>query len=93
MKPIKIPFTNKVIVDKKELEILEDQKKKFPRLVDYVMRQTNPTYSITVGYDFYVVSMNTPYGEYPIKIFLIGDDEEYAQLCAEELCEMLNSKM
>ena len=93
MKTIKIPFTNKVIVDKKELEILEDQKKKFPRLVNYVMRQTNPTYSVTVGYDFYVVSMNTLYGEYPIKILRIGDDEEYARLCAEELCEMLNSKM
>ena len=93
MKTIKIPFTNKVIVGKKELKFLETQKQKIPRLVNYIMTQTNPTYSVTVGYGFYVVSMNTPYGEYPIKIFNFGDDKEYARLCAEELCEMLNSKM
>lgn len=27
-----------------------------------------------------------------IKVFPFGDDMEYARLCAEELCEMLNQK-
>ena len=63
------------------------------RLLNYIIKQPNPTYSVHVGYDFYVVSINTSYCPYPIKIFPFGDDQEYARLCAEELCEMLNSKM
>lgn len=93
MKVIKIPFTDKVIVDRKELKILEIQRDKVQRLLNFVMTQPNPTYSVHVGYDFYVVSINTFYCPYPIKIFPFGDDEQYAKLCAEELCEMLNSKI
>lgn len=93
MKTIKIPFTNKVIVDRKELKILEIQRGKVQRFLNFVMTQPNPIYSVTVGYDFYVVSINTSYCPYPIKVFPFGDDKEYARVCAEELCEMLNSKM
>lgn len=94
MKTIKIPFIGKVIVDRKELNILEEQREAVRRLLYYVITQPNPTYSVTVDYGFYIVSMETPCGGvFPIKAFPIGDNKEYARLCAEELCEMLNSKM
>lgn len=93
MKTIKIPFTNKVIVNREELNILEEQRGKVIRLLDYVIKQPNQTYSVVVCYDLYLVSIETPDGICPIKAFPFGDDQEYARLCAEELCEMLNSKM
>lgn len=93
MKTIKIPFTNKVIVDRKELEVLEDQKLNLTRLASYVVTKTNPMYYISESYEAYVVFVHTPHCEFPIKAFPLGLDQEYARLCAEELCEMLNSKM
>lgn len=91
MKTIKIPFTNKVIVDKKELMSIEYKKDLsalslniFFGKVEYIYRETYGAYCVNVidGDRFF-----------PIKIFNFGDDKEYARLCAEELCEMLNSKM
>lgn len=93
MKTIKIPFAGKVIVDRKELNILEEQRGKVIRLLDYVIKQPNQTYSVVVCYDLYLVSIDTPDGVCPIKAFPFGDDKEYAKLCAEELCEMLNNKI
>lgn len=93
MKTIKIPLTNKVIVNREELNILEEQRGKVIRLLDYVIKQPTQTYSVVVCYDLYIVSIDTPEGVCPIKVFPFGDDKEYARLCAEELCEMLNSKM
>lgn len=40
-----------------------------------------------------VVLVNVYDWRITIKEFLYNDDKEYAKLCAEELCEMLNQKM
>lgn len=39
--------------------------------------------------DGYMVSQEC----YAVKFFPFNDDKEYAKLCAEELCEMLNQKI
>ena len=91
MKVIKIPFTNKVIVDNDELrdyyyvrntETL--RREVYNENVDYVCGKCINAYIV------YMISENT---SFPIKIFPFGDDMEYALLCAEELCEKLNEKI
>ena len=91
MKTIKIPFTNKVIVDRKELfeiEYVKDiealKQNIYGEKVEYICDE---------GREEYFVLILNRYTLFPIKIFPFGDDKEYARLCAEELCEMLNSKM
>lgn len=46
-------------------------------------------YQIVEDTDGYMVICDT----YAIKFFPFNDDKEYAKLCAEELCEMLNQKI
>ena len=91
MKTIKIPFTNKVIVDRKELISIESSKDLSALSLNIFFGKAEYTYKEIFGaYCVYVIDGDT---FFPIKIFNFGDDQEYAQLCAEELCEMLNSKM
>lgn len=91
MKTIKIPFTNKVIVDKKELTSIEYKKDLSALSLNIFFGKAEYTYRDIFGaYCVYVICGDT---SFPIKIFNFGDDKEYAKLCAEELCEMLNSKM
>lgn len=46
-------------------------------------------YQIVEDTDGYMIICDA----YAIKFFPFGDDADYALLCAEELCEMLNQKI
>ena len=94
MKPIKIPFTNKVIVDKNYLQSLERLDKDTILFCNAVILSNKDfQFDILELYDKYVVCVVDNNKSLPIKVFPFGDDKEYARLCAEELCEILNSKM
>ena len=96
MKKIKIPFTNKVIVDEKilsERERYEYLVNKYNASVNDILFLGRGSYIIYENEAFYVVSLEINNIKIPIKSFPVGDDKEYAKLCAEELCEMLNSKI
>lgn len=96
MKKIKIPFTNKIIVDNKyltERERYEYLFNKYNSSVDEVLLLGRGSYIIYENEAFYVVLLEINNIKIPIKSFPFGGDKEYAKLCAEELCEMLNSKI
>jgi hypothetical protein len=51
-------------------------------------------YKIGETSKYFVVYTTNRDVNYPIKVFyIIDDDKDYAKLCAEELCEMLNQKI
>ena len=96
MKKIKIPFTDKVIVDEKFLTESEFHKETYDRwntVVETVLMGGQCSYIVFKGIILYAVCMQMDNFMLPIKSFPFGDDEQYAKLCAEELCEMLNSKI
>ena len=96
MKKIKIPFTDKVIVDEKFLTESERYKKildKYNSSVDDVLLLGRGRYIIYENEAFCVVLLDINNIKIPVKSFHFDDDKEYAKLCAEELCEMLNSKI
>ena len=96
MKKIKIPFTDKVIVDEKFLTERERYKECFDKLnkaEEIVLQNKWCKYEIWIGVDYYVVCMLFDNDIIPIKSFPFGDDEQYAKLCAEELCEKLNERI
>ena len=95
MKKIKIPFTNKVIVDEKflsERERYEYLVNKYNSAVDEVLLLGRGSYVIYENEAFYVVSLKINNIKIPIKSFPVGDDKEYAKLCAEELLDKLNEE-
>ena len=95
MKKIKIPFTNKVIVDEKflsERERYEYLVNKYNSAVDEVLLLGRGSYKIYENEAFYVVSLEINNIKIPIKSFPVGDDKEYAKLCAEELLDKLNEE-
>lgn len=94
MKKIKIPFTDKVIVDEEILSERERYKyiyKKYNSAMNRVVLDGQGSYMIEEHITYYVVCLQINGFTIPIKSFLFGDDEQYAKLCAEELCEMLNN--
>ena len=96
MKKIKIPFTNKVIISELEYKRLKEIDRKFcggfyRHCAN--LREGSVKFSVVRAMgDYSVISSSTAF-IIPIKSFPFGDDEQYAKLCAEELCEMLNSKI
>ena len=93
MKKIKIPFTNKVIVDEKilsERERYEYLVNKYNASVNDILFLGRGSYIIYENEAFYVVSLEINNIKIPIKSFPVGDDKEYTKLCAEELCDKLN---
>lgn len=95
-KKIKIPFTDKVIVDEKfltECECYKANSDRFNTVVNTVLMGGQCIYVVYKGINLYAVCIQIDNFMLPIKSFPFGDDKEYARLCAEELCEMLNSKM
>lgn len=62
-----------------------------------VKEQQVYTMSDAPDYNCYVVTIlgvaNYRFHKRVVKSFPYGDDKEYAKLCAEELCEMLNQKI
>ena len=92
-KKIKIPFTDKVIVDEKFLTERERYINEYNSSVDEVLLLGRGSYIIYENEAFYVVLLEINNIKIPIKSFPFGDDKQYAKLCAEELCEMLNIKM
>lgn len=95
MKTIKIPFTNKVIVDRDKYEQGQRAATIRDGIINAITDLQNGRVAFAVSFfpDNYVVLANHYAFNIIIKSFPIGDDAEYARLCAEELCEMLNSKM
>ena len=95
MKTIKIPFTNKVIVDRNKYEQGQQAATIRDGMIDALTALQNGKVEFAVSFfpDNYIVLAKHYAFNIIIKAFPIGDDKEYAQLCAEELCEMLNSKM
>ena len=96
MKKIKIPFTDKVIVDEKILTECECHKENSDRLksvVESVLLGGQCSYVVFKGVTFHAVCMQIDNFMVPIKSFPFGDDEEYAKLCAEELLEKLNEEI
>ena len=91
MEKIKIPFTNKVIVDEDVWSERERYINEYNSSVDEVLLLGRGSYIIYETETFYVVSLEINRFKIPIKSFPVGDDKEYAKLCAEELCEMLNN--
>ena len=94
MKKIKIPFTNKVIVDKEFLTEIECYKEAFGKLdlvVETVLMGGQCSYIVHEGISIYAACLQIDNYLMPIKSFPFGDDKEYAKLCAEELCEMLKN--
>lgn len=94
MKKIKIPFTNKVIVDEKFLSERERYKyffNKYNTSIGRVLLAGHGSYKIYEDKAFYLVCIKINSFTLPIKSFPFGDDKEYAKLCAEELCEMLKN--
>ena len=91
MKKIKIPFTDKVIVDEKKLTGIELYLNRYNSSVNEVLLLGRGSYIIYENEAFYVVFLEINNIKIPIKSFPVGDDKEYAKLCAEELCEMLKN--
>ena len=91
MKKIKIPFTNKVIVDEKNLTGIELYLNRYNSSVNEVLLLGRGSYIIYENEAFSVVSLEINNIKIPIKSFPFGDDKEYAKLCADELCEMLKN--
>ena len=95
MKKIKIPFTNKVIVDEKflsERERYEYLVNKYNASVNDILFLGRGSYVIYEDEAFYVVLLEINNIKIPVKSFPFGDDKEYAKLCAEELCDKLNEE-
>ena len=92
-KKIKIPFTDKVIVDEKFLTGIELYLNRYNSSVNEVLLLGRGSYTVYENEAFCVVFLEINNIKIPIKSFPFGDDKQYAKLCAEELCEMLNSKM
>ena len=92
MKKIKIPFTNKVIVDEKKLTGIELYLNRYNSSVNEVLLLGRGSYIIYENEAFYVVFLEINNIKIPIKSFPVGDDKEYAKLCAEELCDKLNEE-
>lgn len=95
MKTIKIPFTNKVIVDKDKYERGQLAATIRDGMIEALtaLQSGKVEFAVSFFHDNYVVLAKHYAFNFIIKSFPIGDDKEYARLCAEELCEMLNSKM
>lgn len=95
MKPIKIPFTNKVIVDKDKYEQGQNAAKRRDGMIEAIaaLQSGKVEFFVTFFPDNYVVAARTNDFNIIIKSFPFGNDREYARLCAEELYEMLNSKI
>lgn len=95
MKPIKIPFTNKVIVDKNKYKQGQNAAKRRDGMIEAIadLQSGKVEFFVTFFPDNYVVVARTNAFNIIIKSFPFGDDREYARLCAEELCEILNSKI
>ena len=93
MKKIKIPFTNKVIVDKDKYERGQNAAKRRDGMIEAItaLRNGNVEFFVTIFIDKYVVAAKNNGFNIIIKSFPFGDDREYAKLCAEELCEMLKN--
>ena len=92
MKKIKIPFTNKVIVDEKKLTGIELYLNRYNSSVNEVLLLGRGSYIIYENEAFYVVFLEINNIKIPIKSFPFGDDKEYAKLCAEELLDKLNEE-
>ena len=95
-KKIKIPFTNKFVVDKKFLTECECHKENSDRLftvAETVLLGGQCSYVVIKGINLYAVYLQIDNFMVPIKSFPFGDDEEYAELCAEELLEKLNEEI
>ena len=92
MKKIKIPFTDKVIVDEKKLTGIELYLNRYNSSVNEVLLLGRGSYIIYENEAFYVVFLEINNIKIPIKSFPVGDDKEYAKLCAEELCDKLNEE-
>ena len=92
MKKIKIPFTNKVIVDEKKLTGIELYLNRYNSSVNEVLLLGRGSYIIYENEAFYVVFLEINNIKIPIKSFPVGDDKEYAKLCAEELLDKLNEE-
>lgn len=95
MKKIKIPFTNKVIVDENFLTESECYKKAFSKIdlvVETVLMGGQYSYIIYECISLYAVCIQMDNFMLPIKSFPFGDDKEYAKLCAEELLDKLNEE-
>ena len=95
MKKIKIPFTNKVIVDEKilsERERYEYLVNKYNASVNDILFYGHGSYKIYEDEAFYVVLLEINNIKIPVKSFPFGDDKEYAKLCAEELLDKLNEE-
>ena len=92
MKKIKIPFTNKVIVDEKNLTGIELYLNRYNSSVNEVLLLGRGSYIIYENEAFSVVSLEINNIKIPIKSFPFGDDKEYAKLCAEELLDKLNEE-
>ena len=95
MKTIKIPFTNKVIVDRNKYEQGQLAATIKDGMIEAItaLQSGEVEFFVTFFPDNYVVAAKHYAFNIIIKSFPFGDDKEYARLCAEELCEMLNSKM
>ena len=95
-KKIKIPFTDKVIVDKIFLTECECHKENSDRLdtvVETVLMGGQCSYVVFKGINLYAVCLQIDNFMLPIKSFPFGDDEAYALRCAEELLEKLNEEI
>lgn len=95
-KKIKIPFTDKVIVDEKfltECECYKANSDSFNTVVNTVLMGGQCIYVVYKGINHYAVCMQIDDFMLPIKSFPFGDDKEYARLCAEELWEKLNEEI
>ena len=92
MKKIKIPFTNKVIVDEKFLSERERYINEYNSSVDEVLLLGRGSYIVYEDEAFYVVLLEINNIKIPVKSFPFGDDMEYAKLCAEELLDKLNEE-
>ena len=94
MKKIKIPFTNKVIVDEDVWSEIERYKyiyNKYNSSMNRVLLAGHGSYMIDEHITYYAVCLQINGFTVPIKSFPFGDDKEYAKLCAEELLEMLKN--
>ena len=95
-KKIKIPFTDKFVVDKKFLTECECHKENSDRLfkvAETVLLGGQCSYVVIKGINLYAVYLQIDNFMVPIKSFPFGDDEEYAELCAVELLEKLNEEI
>lgn len=95
-KKIKIPFTDKVIVDDiflTECECYKSNSDRFNTVVNTVLMGGQCSYVVYKGINLYAVCIQIDNFMLPIKSFPFGDDKQYAKLCAEELWEKLNEEI